>query len=290
MQLKPNLYEVKLKGIGIVRYELMVDHLLAINPGHLDDDLEGFDTVEPAFGMKAKWIIQNYKELAEMKGYTVVEPAAVLATHLTELIKKHAAEIFTRQDVQSLIDRVKKQMPATVDGVVGDLVPIAVLQKVLQNLLAEQVCIRDIITILESLAEHAPVTKDTDVLTEYVRMALRRSITKAYSSAEGQMTVFTLDPATEKFLADNVQSTKQGLMLIIPPQTGELLSTRIRQAVDRMTAEGLTPILLVSPNVRMALRRYLQGVIPNLVVLSYTEIVPDVEVFSKEAVSVNDGD
>ncbi len=288
VQLKPNLYEVKLKGNSIARYELMVDHLLAINPGYLDDDIDGFAANEPAFGMSAKWIIQNYKELAEMKGYTVVEPAAVMATHITELIKSHAAEIFTRQDVKNLVDRVKKDFPAAVEDVVGDVVPISTLQKVLQNLLSERISIRDMVTILESLAEYSQQTKDADVLTEYVRMALRRTITQSYSTSDGTMNVFTLEPRTEKFLSDNVQATKQGLMLVIQPANGEILTQRIAKAAERMSREGHTPLLLVSPNVRMALHRYLQGAIPNLVVVSYSEILPQVEVFSKEAVSIYD--
>ncbi|MGB5107739.1 MAG: flagellar biosynthesis protein FlhA [Candidatus Zixiibacteriota bacterium] len=288
VQLKPNLYEVKLKGNSIARYELMVDHLLAINPGHLDDDIDGFNAKEPAFGMNAKWIIQNYRELAEMKGYTVVEPAAVMATHLTELIKAHAAEIFTRQDVKNLVERVKKDTPAAVEEVVGDIVPVSTLQKVLQNLLSERVSIRDMVTILESLAEYSQQTKDPDVLTEYVRMALRRTITHTYAGSDGTMTVFTLEPRTEKLLSDNVQATKQGLMLVIQPANGELLTQRINKAAERMSREGNSPVLLVSPNVRMALHRYLQGAVPGLVVVSYSEILPQIEVFSKEAVSIYD--
>ncbi len=288
VQLRPALYEVKLKGNRIASYELMVDHLLAINPGYVEDDLEGFATKEPAFGMNAKWIIQNYKELAEMKGYTVVEPAAVMATHLTEIAKAHAAEIFTRQDVKNLVERVKRETPAAVEGVVEEIVPLATLQKVLQNLLNERVSIRDMVTILEALADYAQQTKDADVLTEYVRMALRRSITRTYAGDNDQMTVFTLEPRTEKFLADNVQATKQGLMLVIPPNNGETLTQRISKAVDRLSREGVAPVLLVSPNVRMALQRYLQGAINGLVVLSYSEILPHIEVFSKEAVSIYD--
>ena len=290
VQLKPNLYEVKLKGSPVAHYELMVDHYLAINPGHLDDDLEGFLTYEPAFGMSAKWIVQNYKELAELKGFTVVEPAAVMATHLTEIIKAHAAEIFTRQDVKNLVERVKREAPAAVEDVVGDLVPLSTLQKVLQNLLTECISIRDMVTILETLADYSQQTKDSDVLTEYVRMALRRTITNSYRNSDNQMNVFTLDPQTEKFLSDNVQATKQGLMLVLPPAKGEVLISKIKAACEMMGREGLTPVLLVSPNIRLALRRYVQGAIPNIVVISYSEVLPDVEVYSKQAVSIYDAD
>jgi flagellar biosynthesis protein FlhA len=224
-----------------------------------------------------------------MKGYTVFEPSAVMATHLTEIVKSHAAEVFTRQDVKNLVERFKKETPAAVEDVVGEIVPISTLQKVLQNLLSERVSIRDIVTILEALAEYSPQTKDGDVLTEYVRMSLRRSITHQYATNDDQMTVFTLEPRTEKFLSDNVQATKQGLMLVIQPATGEILTQRIAKAADRLTREGSTPVLLVSPNVRMALHRYLQGAVAGLVVLSYSEILPHIEVFSKEAVSIYDG-
>ncbi|TFH65694.1 MAG: EscV/YscV/HrcV family type III secretion system export apparatus protein, partial [Candidatus Zixiibacteriota bacterium] len=290
VQLKPNLYEVKLKGSPVAHYELMVDHYLAINPGHLEDDLEGFPTYEPAFGMSAKWIIQNYRELAELKGFTVVEPAAVMATHLTEIIKCHSAEIFTRQDVKNLVERVKREAPAAVEDVVGDLVPLSTLQKVLQNLLTERISIRDMVTILETLADYSQQTKDSDVLTEYVRMALRRTITNSYRNSDNQMNVFTLDPQTEKLLSDNVQATKQGLMLVLPPAKGEVLISKMKATCEMMGREGLTPVLLVSPNIRLALRRYVQGAIPNIVVISYSEVLPDVEVYSKQAVSIYDAD
>jgi flagellar biosynthesis protein FlhA len=290
VQLKPNLYEVKLKGSTVARYELMVDHYLAINPGHLDDDLEGFPTYEPAFGMSAKWIVQNYRELAELKGFTVVESAAVMATHLTEIIRSHAAEIFTRQDVRNLVDRVKREAPAAVEDVVGDLVPLSTLQKVLQNLLSERIGIRDMVTILETLADYSQQTKDSDVLTEYVRMALRRTITNSYRNSDNQLNVFTLDPQTVKFLSDNVQATKQGLMLVVPPAKGEVLINKIKASCEMMGREGLTPVLLVSPNIRLALRRYVQGAVPNIVVISYSEVLPDVEVYSKQAVSIYDVD
>jgi flagellar biosynthesis protein FlhA len=290
VQLKPSLYEVKLKGSTVARYELMVDHYLAINPGHVDDNLEGFPTYEPAFGMSAKWIVQNFKELAELKGFTVVEPAAVMATHLTEIIKTHAAEIFTRQDVKNLVERVKREAPAAVEDVVGDLVPLSTLQKVLQNLLAERISIRDMVTILETLADYSQQTKDSDVLTEYVRMALRRTITNSYRNSDNQMNVFTLDPQTEKLLSDNVQATKQGFMLVLPPAKGEVLINKIKAACEMMGREGFTPVLLVSPNIRLALRRYVQGAIPNIVVISYSEVLPDVEVYSKQAVSIYDAD
>ncbi|MCK4858559.1 MAG: FHIPEP family type III secretion protein [candidate division Zixibacteria bacterium] len=286
VQLKPNLHELKLKGVSIARYEMMVDHLLAINPGHLEDELEGFDTTEPAFGMKAKWIIQNYKELAEMKGFTVIEPAAVIATHLTEIIKSHASGLFTRQDVRNLLERVKRESPPAVEEVVPEIVSLSTLQKVLQNLLAERVSIRDAAGILEVLADYGSQTKEPDVLTEYVRMTPRRNITTNYMSVEGRITVCTLEPQTEKLLADNVQATKQGLMLVLSPAQGETLTENLKKATVKMAREGYAPIILVSPNVRLALRRYVQNAILNIVVLSHSEITPEIEVYSNEVVNL----
>jgi flagellar biosynthesis protein FlhA len=290
VQLKPNLYEIRIKGVTVANYEVMVDHLLAINPGHLEDDLEGFATTEPAFGMSAKWIIQNYSELAEMKGFTVVAPAAVMATHLTEVIKSHAAELLTRQDVKNMLERVRKEAPAAVEEVVPEIVPMSTLQKVLHNLLSERVSIRDAVTVLETLAEHGAQTKEPDVLSEYVRMALRRSIASQYRSDDGKLTVSTLDPRLEKQLGESVQATKQGLMLVPEPTLGERLTGSLQAAVEKMTREGFAPVILVSPNVRLALRRYVQSAIPNIVVLSYSEIAPDVEVYANEAVSVDNAD
>jgi flagellar biosynthesis protein FlhA len=290
VQLRPNLYEIKIKGVPVSRYELMIDHLLAINPSDVDADLEGFDTSEPAFGIKAKWIIENHKELAEMKGFTVVAPAAVMATHLTEVIKSHAAELLTRQDVNRMLERVKREMPAVVEGVVPEVVSMSTLQKVLQNLLNERISIRDAVTILEVLADQGAQTKEPDVLTEYVRMGLRRTICNQFVSADGKLNVCTLDMKTEKLLADNVQATKQGLMLVLPSEQGELLIASMKDATDKLARQGQSPILLVGPNVRLALRRYVTGAIPNIVVLSYSEIVPEVEVYSNEVVSLDNVD
>jgi flagellar biosynthesis protein FlhA len=290
VQLKPNLYEIKLKGVAVASFELMIDHLMAINPGHLDDELEGFATSEPAFGMQAKWIIQNYKELAEMKGFTVVEPAAVLATHLTEVLKTNSAELFTRQDVNNLLERVKREAPAAVEGVVPETVPLATVQKVLQNLLSERVSIRDAVTILETLADQGALTKEPDVLAEYVRLALRRNLIRNYVGDDQKLHVCTLDPGIEKMLSENVQATKQGLMLVLPPDQGETLSLKIKDTLDQLGRQGLPLVLLTSPNVRLALRRYLAGAIPNLVVLSFSEITPDIEVYSQGIVSLDNAD
>jgi flagellar biosynthesis protein FlhA len=280
VQLKPNQYELKVKGITVSKYELMVDHLLAINPGNLRDDLEGFKTVDPAFGLPAKWIISNLKDLAEMKGFTVVEPAAVIATHLTEIVKSHAAEVLTRQDVQNLLDGVKKEAPASVDGVIPEVVPLGVLHKVLQNLLEERVPIRDMQSILEVLADYGDTTKDPDVLSEYSRLALRRTITNMCLNPEGKINVVTLDPGLEKILSDSVQAQKSGLTFILPPEISERIIQKTTVEAEKLATAGETPIVLVPANLRLALRRLLASVRPTVVVLSYNEIVPEIEVYS----------
>jgi len=288
VQLKPNQYELKVKGITVSKYELMVDHLLAINPGNLRDDLEGFKTIDPAFGLPAKWIISNLKDLAEMKGFTVVEPAAVIATHLTEVVKSHAAEVLTRQDVQNLLDGVKKEAPASVDGVIPEIVPLGVLHKVLQNLLEERVPIRDMQSILEVLADYGDTTKDPDVLSEYSRLSLRRTITNMCLNPEGKINVVTLDPGLEKILSDSVQAQKSGLTFILPPEISEKIIQKTTVEADKLSMAGETPIVLVPANLRLALRRLLASVRPTVTVLSYNEIVPEIEVYSVAIIGLDE--
>jgi flagellar biosynthesis protein FlhA len=263
---------------------------MAINSGDVDDDLDGFPTKDPAFGLHAKWIIVNYKEMAEMKGYTVVEPAAVVATHLTEVVKSHAAEILTRQDVQNLLEVVKKEYPAVVDETIPEIVSLGVLQKVLQNLLAEKVPVKDLQTILETLSDYGPQSKDPDLLCEYCRYAMRRIITNLYLNREGKINVFTLDPQLEKSLADSVNVQKSGLTLVIPPELGEKLLGSVLKQGERISRIGEVPICLVSANLRLALWKFLNPSIRQLVVLSYNEILPDIEVHSLGIVELEHAD
>ncbi|MEW6412655.1 MAG: flagellar biosynthesis protein FlhA [Candidatus Zixiibacteriota bacterium] len=286
VQLKPNEYQVKLKGIRIAGFELMVDHLLAINPGFVEDRVDGFETKDPAFGLQATWIIPNLKEVAQAKGYTVVEPAAVLATHLTELVRNSAYEIVTRQDVQHLVDTLKEDFPALVDSVIPETVSLGTLQKVLVSLLREKVPIRDLATILETLSDYVHATKDTDVLAEYVRMSLKRQITEIYRDKTGKINVFTIDPAIEQRLSDAVQNTKQGLMLVLDPALTDKLLKLIGKQTDLMQAGGYVPLCICSPNIRLALRRLVEAVFPHLAVVSYNEILPDVELVSTGMVRI----
>ncbi len=290
IQLKPNQYVVKLKGVQIDSYELMIDHLLAINSGVVDDDIDGFKTTDPAFGLNAKWIIANYKEMAEMKGYTVVEPAAVIATHLTEVVKNHAAEILTRQDVQNLLEVAKKEYPAVVEETIPDVVGLGVLQKVLQNLLMEKIPIKDMQTILETLNDYGPQTKDADLLAEYCRYSMRRILTNMYLNPDGKINVFTLDPNLEKSLADSVNVQQHGLTLIVPPELAEKLTIAVAKEAEKIIKTGELPICLVAANLRRALWKFLNSSIRQLAVLSYNEILPDVEVHSVGIVEIENAD
>lgn len=288
VQLRPNEYQIKVKGLKVATYELLLDHLLAINPGFVKEKLDGFETTEPAFSLSATWILPNLKELAEAKEFTVVEPSAVLATHLTEVIRASAAEILSRQDVQHLINTLKEDYPALVDSVVPEVVPLGTLQKVLQSLLKERVPIRDLATIVETASDYVGATKESDVLAEYVRMALKRQITELYKDKGGKINVFTIDPAVEQSLSDSIQNTKQGLMLAVDPAMAETLLEKIGKQVELMQAAGYTPLCLCSPNIRLVLHRLVEPKHPSLAVVSYNEISPEVEVVSTGMVRLQD--
>ena len=290
VRLKPNEYQVKIRGIRIGGAEIMLDQLLAINPGFADDEIEGFPAKDPAFGLDARWIIPALKEVAEARNYTVVEPAAVLATHLTEVVRTAAPEILTRQDVQHLIDTLKEDYPALVTSVIPEIISLGTMQKILQALLAERVPIRDLATIVETASNYAQATKEADVLAEYVRMSLKRQITEMSKDNIGKVNVFTIDPALEQQLADSVQNTKQGLMLVLEPQMTERLLARIGREAEKMQTAGLTPVCICSPNVRLALRRLVEAGLPALMVVSYNEILPNVEIVSTGMVRLQDGD
>ncbi len=288
VQLRPNQYRIKVKGITVATFELMVDHLLAINPGFVEDKVEGFETRDPAFNLEACWIIPNLREIAEAKGYTVVEPSAVLATHMTEIIRGSAAEILSRQDVQHLVDTLKEDYPALVDSTIPETVTLGTLQKVLKALLKERVPIRDLGTILETISDYIGATKEPDVLAEYVRMALRRQITELYKNSEGKINVFTIDPVVEQKLGESVQNTKQGLMLVLDPAMAEKLLEKIGEEMKKPIMAGFVPVCICSPNIRLALRRLVEARHPQLAVVSYNEIMPQVELISTGMVRLED--
>lgn len=285
IQLKPNAYVVKLRGVEIAKGELFLDHFMAMNPGNVAEEITGSETVEPAFGLPALWIQDTDREKAELAGYTVVDSVSVLATHLTEVIKAHAAEIIGRQEVQTLIDAVKQNNPAVVEELVPNLVSLGDIQKVLANLLRERVSIRDMVTILETLADYAPVTKDTEVLSEYVRHALARQISKQYVY-NNALACLTVDPDLENTINSAVQRTEQGSYVALDPQTMHAVINSLSGELPKLTGLGYQPVVLTSPAVRLAFRKLTERVAPNLVVLSYAELDPKIEVQAMGMVKV----
>lgn len=279
MQLKPNGYAIKIKGMDLAEGELILDSYLAIGPDiDNDKELTGVDTVEPAFNLPARWIDVSEKELAEVKGYTVVDPPSVIATHLTAVIKSHAFELLGRQEIQNIIDFIKENNKAVVEELIPDLMSIGDVQKVLSNLLKEQVTIRDMVTILETLADYSKITKDTDVLTEYVRQALKRHISRQYAGDNNRLSVLTIDPATEEILRDSVQQSEFGSYLALDPGVAQSMIDKLQRQVEHFSRNGAAPILLSAPVLRIYLKRLLERFIPGLVILSYNEIEAGIDV------------
>ncbi|NLD51070.1 MAG: flagellar biosynthesis protein FlhA [Clostridiaceae bacterium] len=285
IQLSPNEYVIKIKGVEVDGGELMLDHYMAMSPGFVEEEIEGIKTQEPAFGLPAVWVSEAQRDRAEMLGYTVVDPPSIIATHLTEIIKKHAHELTGRQEVQTIIDKVKENYPAIVDELVPKIMTIGEIQKVISNLLKEGVSIRDIVTILETLADYAPTTHDTDMLTEYVRQALGRAISKRFIKGK-KSTVITLDPKLEQVIMDSVQRTEQGAYLTLEPRTINTIIGSLSSQIQKLVQLGHQPIVLSSPIVRLYFRRLAEQSIPGLVVLSYNELDPGLEVQSVGVVSI----
>ncbi len=279
IQLSPNQYVIKIKGVEVSSGELMMDHFMAMNPGTVEDEIEGIPTTEPAFGLPAIWISEAQRDRAEMLGYTVVDPPSIIATHLTEIIKRYAHELLGRQDVQTLLDNVKTTYPAIVEELVPKLLTLGEVQKVLSNLLKEGVSIRDMVTILETLADYAPVTRDPDLLTEYVRQALGRAISKTFITPDNS-DVITLDPQLEQMIMDSVQKTETGVYLSIEPSVTNRIIKNLSKLVEKLAQLGKQPIVLASPVVRLYFKRMTEQAIPGLVVLSYNELEPSIEVKS----------
>lgn len=279
MQLKPNAYLIKIKGIEIASGELLLDNYLAIGPDiEHDNEITGIDTLEPAFSLPARWIETADKDRAEMKGYTVVDPASVLATHLTAIIKSHAHELLGRQEIQNIVNFIKEQNSAVVDELIPDLMSLGDLQRVLANLLKEQVSIRDMITIMETLADYSKLTKDADVLTEYVRQALKRQISKQYSGDKQTMSVLTLDPGLEEKLRESIQHSEFGSYLALDPDIAQPMIDRLSRQYEELSQRGITPIVICAPILRLYFKRLIERFISNLVVLSYNEIDTNINV------------
>ncbi|MBQ2047980.1 MAG: flagellar biosynthesis protein FlhA [Schwartzia sp.] len=276
IQIKPNAYIIKLKGIEIAKGELMLDHYLAMNSGTVFEEVPGIETTEPAFGLPALWIAEAQREQAELNGYTVVDAVSVLATHLTEVIKAHADEILGRKETQDLVENLKKANPSLVDEVIPELMNVGEIQKVLSNLLRERISIRDMGTIFEVLADYGRATKDTDILTEYVRHAMARQITQQ-NIQNNVIPCVTLDPAIENRIAGAVQRTDRGSYVSMEPDVMQRLLTALNTELTKLTNMGYQPIVLTSPAVRPYFHNLVERSIQGIIVLSHAEIEQSVE-------------
>ncbi|WP_039763784.1 MULTISPECIES: flagellar biosynthesis protein FlhA [unclassified Caldicellulosiruptor] len=277
ISLKPYEYRINIKGVEVARAELMSDSLLAINPGFVTEEIQGIPTKEPAFGLDSIWIPSSMKEKAEMAGYTVVDLPSVIATHLTEILRRHAHELLTRQDVQKLIDNVKETNPVLVDELIPKLMTVGEVQKVLANLLKERISIRDMVTILETLADYAPTTKDVDILTEYVRQAMARYITKKYVSGN-TLEAVALSPEVEEAIMNSIQKTEQGSFINLAPDYIQRLINNLSNILEKLLGTSSQPIVVCSPIVRIYFRRLIENIFPDVIVLSYNEILPNVQI------------
>jgi len=286
IQLNPNQYVIVIKGVQVSEGEILFDHYMAMNPGYVEEEITGIPTFEPSFHNPAVWITEAQRERAESLGYTVVDPPSIIATHLTEVIRQHIHEILTRQDVQNLINNIQETHPVLVSELIPKLLNIGEVQKVLQNLLREGISIRDLVTILETLADYAPTTRDTDVLTEYVRQSLKRAISNKYFPANEITSVITLDPKVEQEIMGSVKQSEQGSYLALDPDITRKIMESLQNELRKLQELGKEPIIITSPIVRMYFKRLTQDYFKDLVVVSYNEIESNVELQSVGMVTV----
>ena len=289
LQLPPNAYVVKLRGVEVVRGTLMPGQYLAMDPGSAEGEIHGVETHEPAFGLPAKWIQPAQKERAELLGFTVVDAESVLATHLTELVKRFAPDLLSRQDTQALLENLRGDYPALVDELIPATLTVGEVQEVLQNLLAERTSIRDLVTICEALATHARTSRDIDLLTEYVRAALARQISRQFADDASTIHVITVGGRTEDEIATSIQQTERGSTIAMPPWQMQRLLGVVAAEVEKVASQGRDPIVLCSSRIRLALRRLLERRLPNITVLSFAEITPQVNVEAIGNIEVNVG-
>lgn len=286
IQLNPNQYVIKIKGVPVSEGEILFDHYMAMNPGYVEEELTGIPTFEPSYHLPAIWITEAQRERAESLGYTVVDPPSIIATHLMEVITQNIHELLTRQDVQNLIDNVKDANETLVSELVPKMLSVGEIQKVLQNLLQEGISIRDLITIFETLADYAPTTHDTDILTEYVRQSLKRAISNKYFANKDMTSVITLDPKVEQEIMNSVKQTEQGAYLALDPEYSAKIMESLQEQTSKLEELGHTPIIITSPIVRMYFKHLTMEQFKNLQVLSYNEIDSDVELQSVGMVTV----
>ncbi|MCA1064545.1 flagellar biosynthesis protein FlhA (plasmid) [Rossellomorea sp. AcN35-11] len=286
IQLEPNEYRVSIKGNVVASYQLVVDHHLAISPGFDDETVEGLETIEPSFGIPSKWITEDMKEHAELSGYTVIDNPSVISTHLTEVIKKNAHNILGRQETKELIEHLKNSHPALVEEVVPNLISIGDIQKVLRNLLKENISIRNLPEIFESIADHAPITNDTSVLTEYVRQSLQKQITNQFKQENQVLPVITISNDIEQMIAQSVQHTEHGNLLNLDPLDAQLIAKSISDQVEKVSQQRITPIIICTPGIRMYLRQLTESFMADVPVLSYNELEPTIQIESQGMVNI----
>ncbi len=286
LQLNPNEYAFYIKGVRIASAEIMPDHYLAMDPGTASQKIEGTETTEPAFGLPALWISEDKKEKAQIAGYTVVDCTTVMATHISEIIKDHAHELLGRQEVQNLLNNMAKSYPKLVEELIPNLMNLGGVMKVLQNLLREDISIRDMRTILETLADHAPMVQDPDLLTEYVRQSLARQISQKCADDKNTLSVLTLEASLEETLQKAIQHTGQGSYLDLDPKTVQQMLFGLSQEKKRID-NGQQPVLMCAPNIRPHVKRLTENYIPQLKVISYNEISPQIQIQSLGTVKLH---
>ena len=280
IQLNPNQYIIKIKGVQVSEGEILFDHYMAMNPGYVEEEITGIPTFEPSFHLPAIWITEGQRERAESMGYTVVDPPSIIATHLTEIIRQYISELLTRQDVQSLVDNLKETNPSLVEELVPKLLGLGEIQKVLQNLLKEGISIRDLLTIFETLADYATTTRDTDILTEYVRQSLKRAISGKFFPANETTSVVTLDPKLEQEIMASVKQTEQGAYLTLDPAKTKGIMESLGVEIKKLEDLGKIPLVITSPIVRAYFKKLTEDYYKDLVVVSYNEVESSVELQS----------
>ncbi|MDF2944968.1 MAG: flhA [Herbinix sp.] len=286
IQLNPNQYIIKIKGIQVSEGEILFDHYMAMNPGYVEEEITGIPTFEPSFHLPAIWITEGQRERAETLGYTVVDPPSIIATHLTEVIRGHIHELLSRQDVQSLVNNIQEAHQTLISELVPKLLNIGEIQKVLQNLLREGISIRDLVSIFETLADYAPTTRDSDVLTEYARQSLKRAISNKYFPSNEMTSVVTLDPKVEQDIMGSVKQSEQGAYLTLDPAVTREIIESVQTEIHKLEELGKNPIIITSPIVRMYFKRLTQDYFKDLIVVSYNEIDSNVELQSVGMVTV----